>query len=103
MNNIFSFATGELSQDAFICWCLNWINEPDSLTTHRYRQLGLDLLSKLIENPSNNDVLSRIDIKSIDKVILVQQVLNIDVLAIIPQYKLAIIIEDKTSTSEHDN
>lgn len=29
--------------------------------------------------------------------------LNIDVLAIIPQYKLAIIIEDKTSTSEHDN
>lgn len=27
--------------------------------------------------------------------------LNIDVLAIIPQYNLAIIIEDKTSTSEH--
>lgn len=35
MNNIFSFATGELSQDAFICWCLNWINEPDNLTTDR--------------------------------------------------------------------
>ena len=34
---------------------------------------------------------------------MVQQVLNIDVLAIIPQYKLAIIIEDKTNTSEHDN
>ena len=32
-----------------------------------------------------------------------QQVLDIDVLAIIPQYKLAIIIEDKTSTSEHGN
>lgn len=103
MNNIFSFATGELSQDAFICWCLNWINEPDPVTTHRYRQLGLDLLSKLIENLSNNDVLSRIDIKSIDKILLVQQVLNIDVLVIIPQYKLAIIIEDKTNTSEHDN
>ena len=27
-NNIFSFATNELSQDAFICWCLNWINMP---------------------------------------------------------------------------
>ena len=84
MNNIFSFATGELSQDAFICWCLNWINESDSVTTHRYRQLGLDLLSKLIENPSNNDVLSRKDIKSIDKILLVQQVLNIDVIIIIP-------------------
>ena len=103
MNNIFSFATGELSQDAFICWCLNWINEPDNVTTHRYRQLGLDLLAKLIENQSNSDVISKVDINSIDKVILVQQVLNIDVLAIIPQYKLAIIIEDKTNTSEHDN
>lgn len=103
MNNIFSFATGELSQDAFICWCLNWINEPDTMATHRYRQLGLELLAKLIDKPSNCDKLSKVDIKSIDKVILVQQVLNIDVLAIIPQYKLAIIIEDKTSTSEHDN
>ena len=103
MNNIFSFATGELSQDAFICWCLNWINEPDNVTTHRYRQLGLDFLAKLIENKSNSDVISKVDINSIDKVILVQQVLNIDVLAIIPQYKLAIIIEDKTNTSEHDN
>ena len=103
MNNIFSFATGELSQDAFICWCLNWINEPDTVTTHRYRQLGLDLLVKLIDKPSNCDKLLKVDIKSIDKVILVQQVLNIDVLAIIPQYKLAIIIEDKTSTSEHGN
>ena len=103
MNNIFSFATGELSQDAFICWCLNWINEPDTVATHRYRQLGLDLLAKLIDKPSNCDKLLKVDIKSIDKVILVQQVLNIDVLAIIPQYKLAIIIEDKTSTSEHGN
>ena len=103
MNNIFTFATGELSQDAFICWCLNWINESDTVTTHRYRQLGLELLAKLIDNPSNSDVLSKVNIKLIDKVILVQQVLNIDVLAIIPQYKLAIIIEDKTFTSEHDN
>ena len=103
MNNIFSFATGELSQDAFICWGLNWINEPDTVATHRYRQLGLDLLAKLIDKPSNRDKLLKVDIKSIDKVILVQQVLDIDVLAIIPQYKLAIIIEDKTSTSEHGN
>lgn len=103
MNNIFSFATGELSQDAFICWGLNWINEPDTVATHRYRQLGLDLLAKLIDKPSNCDKLLKVDIKSIDKVILVQQVLDIDVLAIIPQYKLAIIIEDKTSTSEHGN
>ena len=78
MNNIFSFATGELSQDAFICWCLNWINEPDNVTIHRYRQLALDLLAKLIDNLSERNQLSNVDINSIDKIILVQQVLNID-------------------------
>lgn len=103
MNNIFYFATGELSQDAFICWCLNWINEPDTVATHRYRQLGLDLLAKLIDKPLKCDEHTKVDIQLIDKVILVQQVLNIDVLAIIPQYKLAIIIEDKIYTSEHSN
>lgn len=103
MNNIFTFATGELSQDAFICWCLNWINEPDTIATHRYRQLGLDLLAKLIDKPLTCDEHTKVDIQSIDKVILVQQVLNIDVLAIIPQYKRAIIIEDKIYTSEHSD
>ena len=61
------------------------------------------MLAKLIDNLSERNQLSNIDVNSIDKIILVQQVLNIDVLAIIPQYKLAIIIEDKTNTSEHDN
>ena len=85
----------------FVVFKLNY--EPDTIVTHSYRQLGLDLLTKLIDKPSSCDKLSKVNIQSIDKVILVQQVLNIDVLAIIPQYKLAIIIEDKTSTSEHGN
>ena len=59
------------------------------------------MLAKLIDNLSERNQLLDVDINSIDKIILVQQVLNIDVLAIIPQYKLAIIIEDKTNTSEH--
>ena len=29
-NNIFDFATSELSQDAVICWCINWFNFKDS-------------------------------------------------------------------------
>lgn len=30
MNNLFDFATSELSQDAVICWCVNWYNEKES-------------------------------------------------------------------------
>ena len=29
-NNIFDFATSELSQDAFICWLCNWVNFDDN-------------------------------------------------------------------------
>lgn len=39
-NNIFSFATNELSQDAFICWCLNWINMPVRDDNASGRQFG---------------------------------------------------------------
>ena len=27
MNNIFKYATKELSQDAFLCWSINWLSE----------------------------------------------------------------------------
>ena len=46
-NNIFSFATNELSQDAFICWCLNWINMPVRDDNARGRQFGARFLSRL--------------------------------------------------------
>ena len=39
-NNIFNFATNELSQDAFICWCLNWINMPIREDNECGRQFG---------------------------------------------------------------
>ena len=44
-NNIFNFATSELSQDAFICWCLNWLNYEDS----ELRALAVDLLKEFGE------------------------------------------------------
>lgn len=41
MNNIFKFATTELSQDAFICWCINFFNYDCNL-----KKLSIDLLKK---------------------------------------------------------
>ena len=47
MNNIFTFATGELSQDAFICWCLNWINYPNEILY----PMAKDIFSNLLISP----------------------------------------------------
>ena len=33
MNNIFKYATKELSQDAFLCWLANWYNYDSPLKT----------------------------------------------------------------------
>ena len=43
-NNIFKYATKELSQDAFICWCINWINYPES----ELYNLGRDMLNFIL-------------------------------------------------------
>ena len=39
-NNIFEFATGELTQDAFICWCVNWFNDDSK---PKLKELSIEL------------------------------------------------------------
>ena len=43
-NNLFKYATKELSQDAFICWCINWINYKE----HKLYGLGIDMLNEIL-------------------------------------------------------
>ena len=38
-NNIFNFATSELSQDAFICWLCNWVNFDDNDLSENEKKL----------------------------------------------------------------
>ena len=45
-NNLFTFATSELSQDAFICWCLNWINYPNEILYPMAKDIFLNLLKE---------------------------------------------------------
>ncbi|WP_311532631.1 PD-(D/E)XK nuclease family protein [uncultured Veillonella sp.] len=94
-NNIFSFATNELSQDAFICWCLNWINMPVRDDNESGRQFGSRFLSRLL----NGDY----DVSSVNQIYIFRQLLNIDVLVLVPALQVALIIEDKTSSQEHGN
>lgn len=94
-NNIFNFATNELSQDAFICWCLNWINMPVRNDNESGRQFGTQFLSRLL-----NGVY---DVSKVNRVYIFRQLLNIDVFVLVPALQVAIIIEDKTSSQEHGN
>ena len=86
-NNLFSFATSELSQDAFICWCLNWINYPNE----ELYPMAKDIFSNLLEEKDLEN--EEVEIK--------RQYKKIDVLVILKNSKIAYIIEDKTYTSEH--
>lgn len=44
-NNLFSFATSELFQDAFFCWSLNWLAVKDDTDDpyYKYGKAMLDL------------------------------------------------------------
>ena len=94
-NNIFSFATNELSQDAFICWCLNWINMPVRDDNESGRQFGFRFLSRLLNEAY--------DVSGVNQIYIFRQLLNIDVLVLVPELQVALIIEDKTSSQEHGN
>lgn len=85
-NNLFSFATSELSQDAFICWCLNWINYPNEVLY----PMAKDIFSELLKEKNLEN----------EKVKILRQYKKIDVLVILKNSKKAFLIEDKTYTSE---
>ena len=90
-NNLFMYATSELSQDAFICWLMNFahkdhLNEDVVLTN-----CAKELLSKIIRTGED---LTVTDIK--------RQYKNIDVLLEVNS-KYHIIIEDKTFSGQHDD
>lgn len=89
-NNIFSFATSELSQDAVICWCINWFNYKDS-----------DLF------PLSKDMLClvcpQISVSDNDEVIIIRQWYKTDILLYFKSAETAVIIEDKIYSSEHDD
>lgn len=92
-NNLFRYATSELSQDAFICWLLSYAikdcNKDEALTN-----CAKDFIRFFIPELENENIyLSEPPIK---------QYKSIDVLITVND-KYKVIIEDKTHTSEHDN
>lgn len=94
-NNLFNYATSELSQDAFICWLMSYAM-PDAKQDDPLRKCAVTFIKEFIPRLK----------KEADKNIFVtdikKQYGKIDVLLTVNDtYK--VIVEDKTFTYEHNN
>lgn len=88
--NLFSFATSELSQDAFFAWLLSWGNTDADMSL---RAVALDLLRKWTQNP-------QLQLEGEQPVQIKRQFEKIDLLVIVNEH-YAIVVEDKTETAQH--
>lgn len=92
-NNLFTYATSELSQDAFICWLLSHAMK-DCNSDSALSDCAKEFIRFFIKDLKNEDVyLSKPPEK---------QYKSIDVLITVND-KYKVIIEDKTHTADHDN
>ena len=94
--NLFSIATKELSQDAFITWLLQWADDSFIEENFDLCKTGKEFIKKLLSFKY------KIETKDIKKVNAGRQWANIDIWAEVND-EYIIIIEDKVNTSEHDN
>lgn len=99
-NNIFNFATSELSQDAFICWLCNWVNFDDndlSEDEKKLKELATEFIEKMLgEKLEDRKVNIKRQYQKIDVLLEIQNKTN----QVVDMY---VIIEDKVGTGLHSN
>lgn len=93
--NLFKYGRKELSQDAMICWLLDWANKCYADVSPALHEAGQNFAKALFGKHHN-----RPGPESICRVELEMQASSIDVLAWI-NGKYALLIEDKTDSNEH--
>lgn len=96
--NIFTYATSELSQDAFIAWLLSWADVKYKNVDDQLHQLGVDFLKSLLAK-------QQITLNEITDLEIKTQFYKIDVFV---SFKMegkyyGVIIEDKVHTTDHNN
>lgn len=91
-NNLFRFATKELSQDAILAWTVNGINGQDE----SLKALGKALLKAMVGWKGDIDF---------SDVVVLRQVKNMDILIsfMCDGTQHLVIVEDKVGSSVHDN
>lgn len=99
--NLFHWATSELSQDAFLCWILAWANPTEATQDEGLHQAAQCFLQGLLTKCN-----APFAVQDVTRVIPHKQEQNIDVwaqLQLKSGTEYALLIEDKTGTSHHDN
>ena len=98
-NKLFKFATKELSQDAFICWCINWFNYKENIKRDKSKEqlvrMSEEILNKILENTDINSF-------HIKEVKIIRQFENIDITLVITtksSKQYIVIIEDKVGAN----
>lgn len=101
--NLFTYATSELSQDAFICWLAKWADPKYANMDEALHKAGQAFVVSMIRKDAYNNSFNKEEIKTIN---VVRQKYNIDVLIEINKSfknQFAILIEDKTHTDHSKN
>lgn len=99
--NLFTYATSELSQDAFICWLAEWADPKYKKVDEALHQAGQEFILSMIRKVKAD--YQSDEIRSVD---VVPQFQKLDILIRIngdTSDKLAILVEDKTHTSNHSD
>lgn len=94
--NLFHFATGELAQDAYICWLASWANpalKDRDVALHATATTFLDRLLEVGKGPKLSEYRT-VEVR--------RQWNRIDVLLVL-NGDAAVIIEDKTDTADHSD
>jgi hypothetical protein len=92
-NNLFFYASSELSQDAFICYLLSFAVPAHSNKDAALTNCAKELIRWMLPDRQEPDfVVTEIR----------RQYKNIDILAVVNE-NIYIVIEDKTFTGQHDN
>lgn len=98
--NLFRYATSELSQDAFICWLLQWAAPEFKSIDPKLYECGTKFIDALFLRAGKSKP------EKFDSIKVNKQVDSIDVLVVLKEASgdiHAIIIEDKTDTKHHSN
>lgn len=94
-NNLFEFVSEKLNQDAFVCWCINWINYKDIVKGDKNKEKLCELANRILDKILENSNIKSFNVKHIK---ILRKFKDINIILIITTKSLkqyAVIIDDR--------